>query len=300
MIGWLKKRHKGWWGIGRAESAAHPVFNHPTADISPPKVRVDDLMTPFPQVLEELKRRAKDTKLHDDVLTYLSGDLPDYFKDGPVLYLARHIATPNFETLRFLHLTEPLSMKTVIGQDSKDRFVAHNPLKKALGKLSICTAITQKEGKLNEQFQNISIFDFNTENGKAFKDIRTFWGEPLVDFHLNLFGTFAKHGASIIDDGEWIDRNHRGDLLEHYKKFLALFIVNGILFEDYLVEDKQEGEFITNVLRPAFEHVERELGVRPLITQLTPTSIESGNFWLSYPKEVLEIVEEKMTYTIPT
>ncbi|MBU0750107.1 hypothetical protein KKH15_01160 [Patescibacteria group bacterium] len=258
---------------------------------------VADLLTPFPEVIEELERRQHDPELRKRVEEYLKNDIPEYFLKEPVLYLARHVATPNFETLRFLHLTDSLNMPIVIGQDTKDIMVAHNPLKKDLGKLPICTGSKMKEGHLNEQYQYCTVIDFNTSVGKSFSDIRTVWGDPLVDFHTELFGHLTKHKVNIVDDWEWIDRNHRGNLLKHYHYFLALFIVHGVLFEDYLVEDVEEGEFIKNVLRPAFEHVESKLGIRPLITYLNSPSIESPIFWQSYPHTALDFIKDKMGYS---
>lgn len=256
--------------------------------------RVDDLFTPFPLVLEELERRREDTSLRVRVEAYLNNDLPEYFKNKPVLYLARHVATPNFETLRFVDLIERPGVKTVIGQDTKDRFIANNPLKRALGKLPISTGITKKDNRVFEQYRKVSILDFNSNNGKTFDAISTIWGEPLVEFHNGLFKKLGNRSIQIEDDALWIDRCHRGNLLAHYKKFLALFITHGVMFEDYQVQDKQEGKFVTEVLRPAFLHVEREFGLRPLITQLLPTSAESVDFWESYPREVLEIIEYKL------
>lgn len=276
MISWLRRRSAG---------------------TRPTEARVDDLFTPFPQIVEELKRRAADETLKRNVERYI-GELPAYFARGPVLYLARHVATPNFETLRFVHLMEMLDMQTVIGQDTRDRFVAHNPLKRALGKLPVCLGITQGKGSCMERYQKLTVIDFNVANGKRFEDIRTLWGEPLVEFHTVLLRRFASREVVVEDDATWIDRNHRGDLLAHYKKFLALFVAHGILFEDYLVEDKHEGQFVTDVLHPAFAHVERTFGVRPLITQLTPTSVESAEYWMSYPKEVLAIVQEKLRLAV--
>ncbi|MDQ1300078.1 MAG: hypothetical protein QG636_746 [Patescibacteria group bacterium] len=256
-------------------------------------VGVSELLTPFPDVIEELQRRQEDTVLRAAVLSYLGDDLPSYFSQAPLLYMARHVATPNFETLRFLHLTESLDMQTVIGQDTSDKFVPHNTLKKALGKLSVCTGMSHKEGRFHEQFQNESIIDFNETSGKPFNTITTRWGESLVDFHNELFNSFTTQPPQIVDDAPWIDRHGRGNLLEHYKMFLALFVVHGVLFEDYLIEDKLEGVFVEEVLRPAFRFVEAHFGVRPLITQLTPTSVESEAFWLSYPRQVLDIIRER-------
>jgi len=259
----------------------------------PRAARVDDLLTPFPEVVEELNRRASDEKLRASVESYL-GNLPPYFKEGNVLYLARHVATPNFETLRFIHLVETLGMQVVIGQDTKDKFVPHNPLKRALGRLPVCLGITKKDGTHGERYQKVTIVDFNTANGKPFSSIRTLWGEGLIDFHTKLLKTVASGAVRIEDDADWIDGTHRGSLIDHYKKFLALFLVHGVLFEDYLVEDKHEGRFVREVLRPAFDFVEKKFGCRPLITQLTPTSVESADYWMSYPKEVLDIVCDKL------
>ena len=261
--------------------------------LKPRAARVDDLLTPFPEVVEELKRRASDTALRDRVEAYL-GDLPAHFQGGPVLYLARHVATPNFETLRFIHLVEGLGMKVIIGQDTKDRFVPHNQLKRALGRLPVCLGITKKDGTHGERYHKVTVIDFNAANGKPFSSIRTLWGEGLVDFHTGLLKAIAGGNVKVEDDAAWIDGNHRGSLVEHYKKFLALFLAHGVLFEDYLVEDKHEGRFVMEVLRPAFDFVEREFGHRPLITQLTPTSIESTDYWMSYPEEALDIVREKL------
>lgn len=248
------------------------------------------ILTPFTQAIEELERRKKDTGLRKKIEEYLKEDIPQHFQDGPILYLARHVATPNFETLRFLHLVEPLNIPTVIGQDVKDKFVPHNQLKKALGRMSISTGMSKKGDAYHEQFSNVCVIDFNTSNGKQFKDIRTTWGEGLVDFHQRLFAETCNGPVRIVDDSEWIDRQSRGDLLEHYKRFLALFLVHGVLFEDFETEDEEEKEFVQKVLIPAFRFVERKFGYAPLITQLTPTSVESPGFWLRYPKNIGEVI----------
>ncbi len=256
-----------------------------------------NLLTPLEDAIVEIERRRKDPELLRRVEAYLENDIPQHFKAGPILYLARHVATPNFETLRFLHLIEPLGLPAVIGNDLSDKFVPKNPLKKAIGKLAMSTGISVKDGRSHESYERISIIDFNTANGKQFRDIRTHWGEPIAEFHQSLFAELANHPVEIVDESAWIDRQHRGDLLAHYKKFLALFIVHGILFEDYALEDREEAIFIERVLRPAYRFIEVEFGCRPLIAQLTPTSVESAEFWISYPKQVLGIIKGKLTNT---
>lgn len=261
---------------------------------STPTPSVADLLTPLPEALSELARRREDPQLAAAVRRYLHDDLPEYFGDKAVLYLARHIASPNFETLRFLHLVESDQLEVVIGQDPTDLFVSRNAFKKSLCKLPICVRLSYKDGAVHEQLRHETIVDFSGAECRPLRDIRTIWGEPLTEFHNSLFETFAKAPVRIEDDSAWIDRNGRGDLLRHYKRFLALFLRDGILFEDYQVEDKEEGRFVERILRPAYLHVARALKVKPLIVQLTPTSLESSRFWESYPKEVLDIVRARI------
>lgn len=250
-----------------------------------------DLLTPLDEAVAELKRRSEDLELRRRVEKYLGDDIPPHFAGGPVLYLARHVATPNFETLRFLHLVEPLEIETVIGQDLRDKFVPKNQLKKALGKLPVSTGMAKVDGVFVEQFENVRIVDFDKYSGEPFHTIETEWGEKLSDFHKRLFAELTKREVTIVDDSDWIDRQHRGKLLAHYKKFLALFITHGILFEDYAVDDDEERKFIRRILRPAFRHVEKTFGYRPLIAELTPTSVESAGYWISYPTQALKVLK---------
>jgi hypothetical protein len=265
------------------------LFSRRKSDIS------DLILDPF-AAMEELERRQKDPLLKKKVEEYLSGDIPEYFKDGPILYLARHIVTPNFETLRFIHLMRQLGLKTVVSQDSKGMFVPYNQVKKALCKLPICHRVSQKGKKLNEHYENVTIVDFDEADGRTFSEIKTLWGEGLIDFHTRLFTELLGKDGDIErpDDAEWIDRHHRESLLAHYKHLLALFLVHGIFFENYDMHDKHEAYFVKNILRPAYLFVEKKFGYRPLIVQIYPTTFESGRFWLSYPKRVLDIVRESM------
>lgn len=253
----------------------------------------DLMMAPF-AAIEELERRRKDPELQRKVEEYLTGDIPEYFKDGPILYLARHIVTPNFETLRFVHLMNQLGLKTVVSQDSKGMFVSLNQIKKALCKLPVCRGLSQKGSVLNEQYQNVTIVDFNTADGKSFFEIKTVWGEKLIDFHTRLLSILMREKIESPDDAEWIDRHHRENLLEHYKELLSLFVVHGIFFENYNMEDEHEVYFVKNILRPAFDFVEKRFGYRPIIVQVFPTTFESNRYWISYPWSVMDIVRESM------
>lgn len=264
-----------------------------------PKTGVDDLLTPLTEALSELEKRRQDSELRRRVSDYLGDRVPSYFQGSPVLYLARHLATPNFETIRFSQLLHTHDLPVVIGQDIRDKFVPQNILKRCLGRLPIHVGSTHKGGKLLERYQKVTIVDFNTASGRPFSEIETIWGERLTDFHAGLCNRYLAPGVRVVDDSEWISQNSRGDLIEHYKVFLALFVMHGILFEDFLAEDKNERQFIERVLRPAFAFVADTLGARPLITHLQPTSLESETFWMSYPRTVLDVVNGKIAQRSP-
>lgn len=259
-----------------------------------PRIEVADLlMDPF-EAIEELKRRQNDPALRKKIEEYLSGDIPNYFNDGPILCLSRHIVTPNFETLRFIHLMRQFEMKVVVTQDSKGIFVPMNHIKKALCKLPISQRLTQKGNTLHEHYKNLTIVDFNAADGKPFSYIETIWGEKLIDFHKRLFSELGIETIEIPDDAEWIDRHHRDNLLEHYKHLLSLFVVHGVFFENYDMKDPHERYFVQKILRPAFEFVEKHFGYRPLIVQAFPTTFESNRFWISYPPKVLDVVRKSL------
>lgn len=253
----------------------------------------DLLWDPF-EAVAEINRRRQDPLLLKRIEDYLDGDIPDYFRDGPIMHLARHVVTPNFETLRFLYLTKHLGLRTVISHDSRGLFVSQNLVKRALCKMPICRRLTQRGGKLNEQYENVSIVNFNTIDGRTFDEIRTVWGESLIDFHTNLFCELGFPSIDTPDDADWLDRHHRDNLYEHYKQLLLLFVAHGIFFENYNTQDEHELLFVESVLRPVCKWVEKEFGFKPLIVPIFPTTFESYQFWISYPRKTIDIVHEKL------
>ena len=237
--------------------------------------------------LKELDRRRKDTRLLEKVSQYFDNDIPSYFGSKPIFYLARHIATPNFETLRFIEISKKFGVDHYIGQDTNDIFTSSNSLKRSVGKMAI--NISHRDN--GERFSYFRIIDFNKAQGSTINSIKTLWGEDLVTFHNNLFSLTTYEPVNILNDSPWIDRNHRGNLLMHYKRFLALFVVHGVMFEYY---ENGEEDFIDTILAPAFDFVTAEFGVKPLIANLVDPSIEHTRRWEGYPVNVLDHVKGKI------
>lgn len=253
-----------------------------------------DLTLPAVDAIAELRLREQIPGLKKQIEDYFGGDIPTYLNNGPVLYMARHIGTPNFESLRFLSLIKELELPVVISQDSRGLFVTQNHIKKALCKLPICTRVSQKGGKLNEHYHKISVVDCNTENGKPFSEVVTLWGEKLADFHSRLFKELGHEGLEFPDDAEWVDRHGRGNLLAHYKELFMLFVVHGVFFENYNLNDPHEVAFVRDILRPACAYVKEQTGYSPLISPIFPLHHESYDFWISYPSKVRDVIRKSM------
>ncbi len=242
---------------------------------------VSGVLTPLADAVAEIQRRRADTDLRRQVEDFLQGDIPDYL-DGsqPTLFLARHVATPNFETLHFVDLARPFGLPIAIGQDSHDRFVAHNAMKRALGKLPV-----QCEGQ--RRLQHVTIIDFATAQGKRLCDVSTLDGQPLLAFHAGLMRKAALDDVRIVDDASWIDRQRRGTLHEHYKRFLALFVAHGVMLEHYIADD---ASLIRDALLPAIHFITRQFGARPLIANLVE-GVAPPLDWDAYPEHVYRQID---------
>ena len=249
---------------------------------------VQSLLTPLAEAVSEIKRRRQDPALMAAVRSYLQDDIPSHFDtDTPIFYLCRHIATPNHETLHFIEKCQAYdaTVPMVIGQDFKDIFSPDNVLKHNLGKLPVETGKTSKGLPI---VHNYTILDFNHANGQPLHRLHTVCDTTLIDFHTRLLQYVTPAKVELIDESDWVSRHHRGNLLEHYKKLLALLIVHGIMFEFYEPEDEA---FVEEVLIPACAAVRETFGHAPLITHLVEPERELERDWNAYGDSVLPYVE---------
>lgn len=250
---------------------------------------LQSVYTPIESALNEIEERRKDSKLRLAVEKYLDGDLPSYFNQKKaVLYLSRHIATPNYETLRFIEVTKEYDLPKVIGQDTTDIFTSNNVLKRALGKMQIMKG-TARNG--DEIIENFTVVNFNKAQGKKLRYVKTATGTPLTRFHNSLLLNIYPFGYKLVNESSWIDRNHRKNLLLHYKKFLSLMITQGVMFEYY---EDSEHDFVNEILNPAFSDVTKRFGCKPLISDLVPQEKQLERDWNSYPSVVYQFVKRHL------
>lgn len=228
--------------------------------------------------LVELKRRREDKGLQAKVEEYLAEvGIPEPFRHEPRLTLFRQLATPNIEVSRFLIIADGVEMKPLFLEYFDDKFTSNNEWKLYLGKLAFYEGVGKKGGdKINYK----TIIDFNTYNGDPIKDVQTLWGESLVDFHHRLFDVNYSHHAKdfFYDGSDWFHRcGGKAEL--YYRYVLALFICHGILFENLILSDESELNFGKNAFIPAFRFMIEKFGVKPIIVPISPTEIESAEFW---------------------
>lgn len=251
---------------------------------------MQDFLTPLDEAVSEIYSRQNNTNLKIKINEFLNGDIPDHFQNGPIFYLSRHIASPNFEALRFIELCQAYpDIKMVIGQDKNDKFVSKNSMKRALGKIPVVKGIAHNQ---DEIIEFVTIVDFDKVQGLKLKDIKTKFGTNLVAYHNELFSFVLQKAVTIIDDSEWIDNNNRGNLVEHYKKMFVLLLVHGIMIESYETRDKQ---FIKDILIPAFQYVERTFGYKPLVVNLVPPEMSDLHNWNGYPASLYPHVKKFQT-----
>lgn len=246
------------------------------------------IFTPLDEAVEIIKERRKDKELKHKIELFLDNNIPEHFSySSPILYLSRHLLTPNYEALRFIEITKDKDLPRVIGVDKHDKFISKNPLKRALGKMSV-TKGTARNG--DEIVENFTIMDFERFDGATLENIKTVFNQPLQEFHHDLFHEIYPNSVLIGDESIWVDQNYRGELREQYIRMLALLCVHGVMFESYI---EKEHELLTECVIPAFEKIENLFNVKPLIVELVDEDLEDTKNWNGYPSVLYKHIKQK-------
>jgi hypothetical protein len=234
--------------------------------------------------LWELKQRRQDTALKESLRKNLGasadGILKKFGKPRAVLF--RQVATPTHETIRFIKLAKQMSLKPLILEYYDDKFVsAENRSKRALGKMPIYQH-TGSDGR--EMVKYETVCDFNVSTGKKFKDVVCLNGEKMISFHHRLFRTLTGLNPKTyaVDASGWF-KSAGKNAESYYEHLLAVFIRDGILFENFMPL-RSESAFTKSIVLPAFKKLEDLYGIKPLIVRLAPEKEEMRQFWDSYPR----------------
>lgn len=215
---------------------------------------------------------------------------PAILEKGMPAAMFRQVFTPNYEIRRFLNITDALDLRPIFWEYHADKFTPNNEWKHALGKLFFYGGTGKKGGA---RIEALKIIDFNESNGRPINELKTLWGQSLIEFHHELLQKcFRKTSPETFDASEWFGNNGK-TAYGYYRAFISLFVKEAILFENFMLHGT-EGEFTRDIFLPAFLDVWRETGRKPLIVSLEPTDIEGDRFWLCYPNEDRAYVERKL------
>lgn len=239
------------------------------------------LYTNWRNITQILEERQTDTALQEYVASQFPEGLPKFFNNGPVMVYFRNVATPNFETYRFMICADVLDkLRPLIFEYTADKFVDINELKRGLGKMVFYKRLDKN---LDPIILHKTIIDMSKWNGKRINEIMTLDDTSFVEYHRTLFyEQFPHMRGSVHDVSEWLTANGTLTAKKWYKKFLTLFLTRGALFENFMTSDK-DLKLTRDAVLPAIMEIERECGYKPLIVALEPTSIEGDAFWHSYP-----------------
>lgn len=248
--------------------------------------------TPLSQAIKILEERQKDKKLKKKIEELLNGDIPEPLRNIDKYAInGKQIATPNFDVKWFLNIIKGHELKPLFYEYYSDKFTTNNCFKHSLGQLVINDNKRDKNGVNIEE--KITIVDFNKYSGKKLKEVKTLWGESLIDFHKKLFSLYRYNIKDFIfyDGSIWLEK-HGKIASKFYEKDLLLYIYHGVLFENFLLSGK-DGEFTKKIFLPAFKKVFDLLGLKPLIVPIPPMDmeIEESSQWYSYDKKIKSLIK---------
>lgn len=237
------------------------------------------MYTPVEDAIIELERRQQDVALKERTHAFLGNDIPaPLMATGRHAILARHLFTPDYELEVFKRFTTTHHLNEVLFEYTADKFIAKNEDKHALGKLYF--SFETSDNPETNMFVK-SIIDFHEAEGKPIYEVRTFSGESMIEFHHRILSIYYPESArNIYDISSWF-KEHGGVAKEYYKQFLALFIRDGILFDNFRTTGP-EADFYNKVYVPAIDYIKETLGYEPLICVLQEPEDENNPKWWGY------------------
>jgi hypothetical protein len=253
--------------------------------------------TPVEQAMQELESRKNDKTLSRYLNQNLPFGIPGCFEGEKNIVFGRQIASPNFELKQFLSVADTLPefKKTIIVKHNDKFTPGNNETKYHLAKIVFNSG---HDG--NSNTKSIMAVDFNQYAGKQMTEVKTIWGQNLVDFHNELLDYSLRNklnqDINQFEASNWLLQLGK-TAKEYYPKLLLLFLQNGMLFENFLMKEKGEATFTKEVFLPAFLKIINETGVKPLIVSVLPFDSEENNFWNYYPEEYFEFVRNKLVLT---
>ncbi len=250
------------------------------------KLRFENFYTPLEEAKKEIQRRWHDEELKKRVENYL-GDIPEIFQKRPKAVLFRNIATPDFEFQHMGDIAQDLGLKPLYLEYLSDKFCTRSLDKLYLGRMSFFHCRDKNNGCVVTKRK---LFDLKENDGKTFKDVRTYSGENIIDFHHRLFRPLYPD-VKVFDISRWIKAKGK-NALENYPHFLSLFLRNAVLLEAYNLDSSEERNFAEKVIIPSFNKVLADFKLKPLVVKLFNKEEIRDLYWYCHPQFLLQLVDK--------
>lgn len=241
---------------------------------------IDKMYTSLSVAKDEIRRRWKDQDLQKKVENFLGENVPEIFRDQPKAIIFRNIATPNLELKVAREYAQMMGLELVVIEYTADRFCTRNRDKLHLGKM----VFVDVKNKLKPSTKK-NIIAIKEDDNMRLNEIQTLWGENLVAFHHRIFQENGFEDVATFDASIY----KQAGLSPHeiYLKILSFCSRSAVLLENFLVKtDKGERKFTEQVIFPAFEEIEKKIGMKPMIVSLSGTDEDEDVCWQYYPEEV--------------
>jgi hypothetical protein len=236
-------------------------------------------------IVEERHRRRNDKSLAKALHAFWRHYLPPFLDLlGPdAAILARPVATPNFETILFCENARERGLSPIV-LEYPDKFVGFNIEKKFLREMHFAPSI--ESSAVATHF----LFDRRPTEGKLIREILTNTGRSVIDDHHQFLRKRLCPPPQMIDDTSWFGALKQ-QYHPYYAGFLSVFLIHGVWFENFLLDDARETKFLSETIYPGFCEVCRLFGMRPLIFRHLPIESEGAVEWHYYDLELLRIIE---------
>lgn len=204
----------------------------------------------------------------------------------------RHVATPNFEQRMFRQMARATGMVPLVLEYHHDKFVTRNLDKLSLARMSFFDGLGRNGGHRIRVERIACLPDMD---GLPLDQVRTHWGQGLIEFHHELLrqDPFLAD-VEQFDASEWF-ADHGGTARQYYVDLLAMFTGCSILIDTFWLTGNDR-EFTQQVVLPAFAQAAR-LGRRPLVCRTYPESMDGEPNWARYPGPLAAFVRAKLNST---
>lgn len=199
-----------------------------------------DIYTPLEESEEEIWRRWNDNILRKRVEKFL-GKIPEVIQKEPRVCLFRQVFSPNYEYLQFLDLIQKINLKPLGIEYLEDMFLTLNKDKACLGKMTFID-----KGQDRNKLIHKRVINLLESQKKKLNSIETIWGENFVDFHHRLLAQYSQT-IELFNASSWY-KSKGGKAKEYYHYFMALFICHGILFENFITNEREREREFTHLV----------------------------------------------------